>query len=157
MQENDKEIRSVTSNMLEVRGKRPDFYKVMDGLMLANYKDCVIVDGQYVLTEHNLTVEVHLRSFYFHLDPTKYTDNVKFNKNGVWSNRLLKAGFKLTASTGNTYSYPELRDYIDKDNENDTILRASYFFACITQTVTFFSQRLGDMGFEKSTLINGDD
>lgn len=132
----------------EMRAQEPEFYKVMDSLMLSNYEDCTIVEGQYVLQNKHLKVDVRPRAFYFHLDPTKYTDPIKFRHNASWQNEILKCGLQLTASTGNTYSYPGLRDYIPTNNEYDTILRASYYFACITQIVTFFSQRMGDLEFK---------
>jgi len=135
--------------IVEMREKEPEFYKILDSLMLSNYADCAITDGQYVLQDKHLKIDVRSRSFYFHLDPTKYTDPVKFNYKRSWQNELLKFGLQLTASTGNSYSYPGLRDYIHTDNENDKILRASYYFACITQVVSFFSQRMGDLTFKK--------
>ena len=138
--------------LAEMRVNNPDFYKILDSLMLSNYEDCIIKDGQYILNNKHLKIDVRLRAFYFHLDPTKYTDAIKFKKNSSWRNDLLKCGLKLTASTGNTYSYPGLRDYIIVENDKDIILKASYYFACITQIVTFFSQRLNDMDFKKSEL-----
>ena len=137
----------------EMRTKNPDFYKLLDSLMLSNYKDCIIVNGLYILQEKHLKIDVRLSSFYFHLDPTKYTDAYKFKENSSWSNELLKCGLKLTASTGNTYSYPELRDYIIIENEKDIILKASYYFACITQVITFFNQRLKDMDFTRNKVL----
>jgi len=135
--------------IVEMREKESEFYSIIDNLMLSNYEDCEIIDGQYVLKSKHLRIDVRPRAFYFHLDPTKYTNPLKFNKNSIWNNKIVKCGFKITGSTGNTYSYPGLRNYINSDNENDTILRASYYFACITQVVTFFSQRMGDLTFKK--------
>ena len=141
----------------EIRERESHFYKILDTLMLSTYEDCEIIDGQYVLRSKHLKIDVRPRAFYFHLNPTKYVDPIKFKENSVWSNKIMKCGFKLTASTGNTYSYPGLRDYIKNENENDKILRASYYFSCIVQIISFFSQQLGDIGFERSVLINGDD
>lgn len=137
--------------ILKLREKEPKFYEILDSLMLSTYEGCSIKYGKYVFQNKHLIVDIRPRAFYLHLDPKKYSDPVKFNKNGSWSYALLKCGFKLTASTGSTYSYPGLRDYIGTNDENDTILRASYYFACVSQIMTFFSQKKGDIGFIKLT------
>lgn len=135
--------------MLEMRETAPEFYKVLDSLMLSNYHDCEIKEGIYVLKDSSIEIDVRLRAFYFKLDPKAYIGSERFENSGKWSNNLLQCGFKLTAGTGKTYSYPKLRDYVGIYNEKDAILRASYFFVCISQTLSFFLDPDRDYGFVK--------
>lgn len=125
------------------------FYEILDHLLLAQFKDCKIVNGQYRCESQNFVLDVRPRSFYFQFDPIALRNNNEFKSNSRWSNKLLKFGLQITASTGKTYSYPALRDFIDKGNGNQSILRASYFFSCILQVINFIENPKNNKQFIK--------
>jgi hypothetical protein len=123
------------------------FHHTLDALMLAQYKDCQIIDGWYHLPNEKLMICSTVRSYYFELSRLKHSKFFSLKHKSFWTNDSVKCGFTLTANTGKTYSYPGLRKYIGDETEEDAILRASYFFACISQMISFFEGKNTNIKF----------
>jgi hypothetical protein len=123
------------------------FHDTLDALMLAQYKDCQIIDGKYHLINAKITIQALVGSYYFQLNKATHPNFYGLKYKSCWNNDLVKGGFLLSANTGKTYSYPGLRKYIGDETEEDAILRASYFFACISQMVAFFEGKNTNIKF----------
>jgi hypothetical protein len=123
------------------------FHDTLDALMLAQYKDCQIKKGEYHLTETKIIISAVAGAYYFQLNEATYPKFYGLKHKSFWTNDLVKCGFTLTANTGKTYSYPGLRKYIGDETEEDAILRASYFFACISQMISFFEGKNTNIKF----------
>ena len=57
---------------------------------------------------------------------------------------FLKFGIKLTTSTGKTYSYPSLRNYLGESTD-DILMTATYIFACVNCTIKFFEREIQEL------------
>lgn len=134
------------------------FLDVFTNLMISNYPDCLVegnTNGQhhslmnmFRIDSKNMVIEVYRTSFYFQLDP-KITRKVnEFSKNGTWHIKPLKFNIQLTSSTGKTYSYPSLRNYLG-DSEDDILMSATYIFACINFTINFFETGIKELNSQK--------
>lgn len=114
------------------------FLKVFTTLMQVQYPEILIEGNVFSLPAKQLSIEVYSTSFYFQLNPSITRHVKQFSKSTSWYIEFLKFGIKLTASTGKTYSYPALRNYLGK-NEKDCLMTATYVFACVNYTINFFS------------------
>jgi hypothetical protein len=131
------------------------FLEIFTSLMLSNYPECLVEENtnrhhhskknMFRLDSKNMVIEVYRKSFYFQLDPK---ETRKFYQKSSWSIPLLKFGIHLTASTGKTYSYPTLRNYLG-DNEDDILMTATYIFACVNYTIKFFESAVQELNSQK--------
>ena len=126
-----------------------NFYDLMDHLI--HYNANKTATGNYILEDLGIQIDVRMRSFYLILDTTRYCQPSRFMQKTYWRNNRIKCGLQLTPSSGKTYSYPDLRNYL-KDTPNDNVLRANYYFICIDQIIKFFTFPEEDFGFEKIDL-----
>lgn len=119
------------------------FYEILDNLMLTNYPACKVGDKEYLLPQKGMRITATRTSFYFEIDTAMYKHISRFKKNNRWNIDFLKFGIQFTASSGKTYSYPLLRDYLG-DKQEDILLTATYFFTCINYTIQFFTLPLAE-------------
>ena len=137
------------------KNKDEYFLEIFTQLMMTNYPDCIVFDNpkkfhhgkknMFRLDSKKMVIDVYRKSFYFQLDPK---ETRKFNQKSSWSIPLLKFGIHLTASTGKTYSYPKLRNYLG-DNEDDNLMTATYIFACVNYTIKFFESEIQELNSQK--------
>jgi len=136
------------------------FLSIFTRLMQSSYPECLIEpnpdhEDHYVyknnifrLESKNMAIEVYRTSFYFKLDPTIIRRVKEFSYNGTWYVQPLRFNIQLTARTGKTYSYPELRNYLN-DTDEDNLMTATYIFACVNFTINFFESGLQEFNAQK--------
>ena len=134
------------------------FLEVFTNLMLSNYPECLVEENtnrhhhskknMFRLDSKNMVIEVYRASFYFQLDPNVIRTVKEFNRKASWDVPFLKFGIQLTASTGKTYSYPRLRNYLG-DSQDDILMTATYIFACVNYTIKFFESAVQELNSQK--------
>ena len=105
-------------------------------------------DEFFLIPEYNIRFRVSSKAFYFILDPSIMRKIEGYKDKCTWSVSFLKFNITYTASTGKTYSYPGLRNYLG-ENEKDLILIASYVFTCVSYTINFFSNAIRRHRFDE--------
>lgn len=125
--------------------KTPDqlFLEVFTNLIEVQYPEAIVEKNLFTFPSKQFTITVFKNAFYFQLTPSFTRQVTQFYENTSWYVFFLKFDIKLTARTGKTYSYPKLRDYLG-DMENDTIMSATYIFACVNYCINFFSIAVQD-------------
>ena len=136
------------------------FLDVFTSLMLSNYPDCIIEKNpneihhgkknMFRLDSKSIVIEVYRTAFYFQLNPSIIRKVKDFSKNDTWHVKPLKFNIQLTASTGKTYSYPTLRNYLG-DDFDDILMTATYIFACVNFTIKFFESGIQELNSQKIT------
>lgn len=117
------------------------FIENFENLIKLHYPSIYKEEGLFVMKEYDLKFKVLRTAFYFYLDPKVYRKLEGFKYKATWTVDFLKLSITYTASTGKTYSYPGLREYL-KNNDDDNIMTASYVFTCVSYALNFFTTAL---------------
>ncbi|WP_033960407.1 hypothetical protein [Psychroserpens jangbogonensis] len=148
---------NIKTKIMEESGEKY-FLEVFTSLMVSCYPECLVEENSnknqnskkniFRLDSKNMVIEVYRTSFYFLLNPSITRKVKEFSVNDTWYVRPLKFNIQLTASTGKTYSYPELRDYLGNDKD-DILMTATYVFSCVNFTIKFFESGLQELNSQK--------